>query len=176
MSIQARNLFTNQNKHVFNWYRLAVLLAILALVLAACGGGDTGNSGNTDNTGQTDNGDGDDTSLSSTNATDKGTLELGVTVTDSIALGEAHSYQFAGTSGEKILIKMGATGSTFYAPYVFLYGSDGTLIASNDTTLNNRSKRLEQTLEADDTYTIVVQPVGDIGAGGYELSVEQQAE
>jgi hypothetical protein len=45
-----------------------------------------------------------------------------------------------------------------------------------DTEQSNRSKRLVQALTADGTYSIVVQPVNDIGAGGYSVRVELQTE
>jgi hypothetical protein len=146
-------------------------LALTALILSACGGG--AESGDAQQTG---GGDGDDTSLSSVSAEDKGTLEYGTPATGSVANGAAHSYQFTGASGENILVRIEATGSTFYSPYVFLYGPDDVLIANMDTEQSNRSKRLEQALTADGTYSIVVQPVNDIGAGGYSVRVELQTE
>jgi hypothetical protein len=108
MGIQARKIITNNRKHAILWYRLALLLALTALILSACGGG--AESGDAQQTGS---GDGDDTSLSSVSAEDKGTLEYGTPATGSVANGAAHSYQFTGASGENILVRIEATGITF---------------------------------------------------------------
>lgn len=168
MNIQHKHWWTNTRKSSSRWYRLALLLVILSLVLAACGGSTDDADTDSEDT------DGGDTATDTIDATDKGVLTYTEAAEDTITAEAAHSYQFTGTSGENILIRIEATGSTFFAPYVYLYGPDNTLIANNDTENNSRSKRLQHTLEADGSYTVVVQVVNDIGAGNYMVIVEQE--
>lgn len=144
--------------------RLIVLLAILVLLLAACGGG----ASDTDDDGQ-DDGDAN----TAVESVDKGTITYGQTVTDTLVEDAAHRYEFTGANGDVLQIRLVATGSTFYAPYAFIYGADEALVASSDTARRARSENINVTLTADGTYSLVLQPPGDTVPGGYEVTIEK---
>jgi hypothetical protein len=143
-------------------YRFITLLAILMLILTACGGGAA----------DTDDSVGDDTSAV-IEGVDKGTITYEQAVEDTLASDPAHRYQFTGTAGDVLQIRLNATGSTFYAPYAFVYGADEALIVSSDTTRRARSENLSVTLAADGTYTIVIEPLADTVPGGYSVTINK---
>ena len=151
---------------------LLCLLAVVALVLAACGGAGGGGGGgdnqqpeNAEEAGQ------EEAEGILGSAVDKGTLEYGQTVEDEItSADDQHSYQFT-------VISINATGSAFTSPYFFLHGPDEVLLTNSDTRTRSRSARVRHTLEADGTYTIIVQPQNDVGIAGYQLALNvEQSE
>jgi hypothetical protein len=149
------------------WQQFVIVLAVLALVLVACGGGAAESGGQA-----ADNGDAGDGAVV-IEGTDKGTIEYAQPAEDTIAnADDVHLYRFDGAAGEQVLIRINATGSTFNAPYVFLYSPENTLLTNTDTSARSRSARTRHTLEADGTYTLVVQVVENVGVGGYEVVVE----
>lgn len=118
-----------------------------------------------------------DSSLALTmdDATEKGTLELDTAIIDEITEDtEKHSYTFEGIAGQTVLFKVNAEGSAFTSPYGFLYNPDGEYVtAIGDVTARaTRSYRIEQTLEADGLYTIVVGPYDGNGVEDYAVIVE----
>jgi hypothetical protein len=143
-------------------YRFVAIMIILVLILAACGGGAS----------DTDEGDGGDANTA-VEAVDKGTITYGQTVEDTLVTDPAHRYQFTGANGHVLQIRLIATGSTFYAPYGFVYGADEALLVSSDTARRARSENLNITLTADGTYTLVLQPPGDTVPGGYSVTIEK---
>ena len=162
-----------------NGASLLCLLAVVALVLAACGGAGGGGSGgdnqqpeNAEEAGQ------EEAEGILGSAVDKGAIEYGQTVEDEItSADDQHSYQFTGSSGDQIVISINATGSAFTSPYFFLHGPDEVLLTNSDTRTRSRSARVRHTLEADGTYTIIVQPQDDVGIAGYQLALNvEQSE
>ena len=146
-----------------------MLLIVVVLMLTGCGGGGAAES---DNGGEQNEVQG--VTVTPANVIEKGTLEYGQKVDDEItAADEVHRYQFTGASGDEITIRIGARGSAFTAPYIFLYAPNGDFIVSTDTSEASRSSRVNLTLEQDGTYTIAVQPVENRGIEAYELTVEK---
>lgn len=151
------------------WYRLVILLLILSLALAACGGGDDSDSGDEPET-QSE----DDYSTLPAATTDKGAIEIGESISDEIGNNdEVHSYQLVGVSGANVRIRIGAEGSAFTSPYVFLYGPDDALIDSSDFSTSSRSSSVTHALE-EGTYTIVVRAIEGRGMEPYQVSVEEE--
>ena len=143
-------------------YRFIAMLAIFMLILTACGGGAA----------DTDDAEGGDSSPV-IEGVDKGTITYGQAVEDTLATDPAHRYQFTGTAGDVLQIRLNATGSTFYAPYAFIYGTDEALVVSSDTTRRARSENLSVTLAADGTYTLVIEPLADTVPGGYSVTINK---
>jgi peptide/nickel transport system ATP-binding protein len=113
--------------------------------------------------------------LTMDDATDMGALEFGVTADAGqfTAEGEKHSYTFEGTAGQTIGLKVNGSSNAFTSPYGFLYDPDGEfVVVSGDTTKGKRSMRVEQGLDKDGTYTIIVGPIENRGIVKYEVSVE----
>ena len=143
-------------------HRFIAILAILLLILTACGGGAS----------DTDSGDSGDANAA-VEGVDKGTITYGQAVEDTLATDSAHQYQFTGATGDVLQIRLNATGSTFYAPYVSIYGADEAVIVSSDTTRRARSENLSVTLAADGTYTVVLQPPAETVPGGYSITINK---
>jgi len=113
--------------------------------------------------------------LSVDDAEDMGALEFDITADtgEFSADGEKHSYTFAGMAGQTINLQIGARGSAFTSPYAYVYNPDGEFIAvSGDPTQAKRSMRVDFTLDADGTYTIIVGPIDGNGIVAYEITVE----
>jgi hypothetical protein len=142
-------------------YRFITLLAMLMLILTACGGA-----------ADTDDSEGGDSSAV-IEGVDKGTITYGQAVEDTLTADPAHRYQFTGTAGDVLQIRLNATGSTFYAPYAFVYGADEALVVSSDTTRRARSENLSVTLAADGTYILVIEPLADTVPGGYSVTINK---
>ena len=113
--------------------------------------------------------------LTMDDATDMGALEFGIAADtgEFTADGEKHSYTFEGIAGQTITLQIGARGSAFTSPYAYIYNPDGEFVAvTGDPTKARRSMRVDQVLETDGTYTVVVGPVDGNGIVEYELTVE----
>lgn len=81
-----------------------------------------------------------------------------------------HAYKFTGEAGQSIAIELDAIGNAFDVKLALL-AADGSLVAENDDidfSNNNLNSRIEITLPANGSYTVVVGDVGFSG-GEYEL-------
>jgi hypothetical protein len=85
-----------------------------------------------------------------------------------------HAYKFTGEAGQTIAIELNAIDNAFDVKLALL-SADGSLVAENDDIdfqNNNLNSRIEITLPANGSYTVVV---GDVGFNGgeYELRLMQ---
>jgi peptide/nickel transport system ATP-binding protein len=118
------------------------------------------------------------TMLTMDDAVETGVLEFGVVAEGEFtADGEKHSYTFEGTAGQEVLLKVNGSPNAFTSPYAFIYDPDGEfLVVSGDTTKGRRSMRVDQTLDKEGTYTVIVGPIDGNGIVEYEVAIDLQSE
>jgi peptide/nickel transport system ATP-binding protein len=113
--------------------------------------------------------------LTPDDAIEQGARELDTPVTIELDDSEdKHSYTFDGTGGQTISFKLSAPGITGLAPYGFIFDPDGALITAIGDISGSATQRysIEQTLEADGTYTIIVGANGRSGVKKYTIVTE----
>ena len=104
-----------------------------------------------------------------------GVLELDTPISDEIMDDtDKHSYTFEGTAGQTIRFEVKVQGITGTAPYGFIYDPSGELVGTiGDFTRSATTLyRVDQTLEADGTYTIVIGPHDGNGIKKYTISAK----
>jgi len=99
-----------------------------------------------------------------------GTISYGEAILSEIAAqGQRDRWLFDGYAGEQVRITMITMDTD---PYLELYNSAGTLLASNDDQIE-RNAAIELMLPADGTYTIVARMVNDDQTGTYRIALEK---
>jgi|GEM_PF-7006863 hypothetical protein len=92
-------------------------------------------------------------------------------IEENLPLGETQTYLFEGSEGQVVTILLQSPALTM-DPYLFLYDSDGSILAQDDDSAGNLDAIIENfTLPADDTYTIEVTTAYGDGGGEYRLTV-----
>ncbi len=94
-------------------------------------------------------------------------LRAGAGVSDSLAAGGSETYVLRGRTGDRVLIEARTDGFT---PSLVLIGPDGTRTAASP---DGDRARVRLTLPSAGAYRVVIGAAS--GAGGYRLTLEQQA-
>jgi hypothetical protein len=97
----------------------------------------------------------------------RGTIEYGQTVTQTVDTFDDDGWTFTGSAGDRVTIEVNARDNDL-DPEVYLLDSSNSQLGYNDDSgSNSRNSRLAVTLPANGTYTIRVSAFGM--GGGYEL-------
>lgn len=106
-------------------------------------------------------------------AINRGSLSYGDSRRDTLNPGEQHAWTFSGNSGDRVLIEMQSTASDGLDAYLSLFNASGSEIAFDDDSGSDYNARLEHTLPAGGTYTVVARTFGFSG-GSYQITLNRR--
>ncbi len=106
-------------------------------------------------------------------AINRGSLSYGDSRRDTLNAGEQHAWTFSGNSGDRVLIEMQSTAADDLDAYLSLFNAGGAEIAFDDDSGGDLNARLEFSLPASGTYTIVARTFGFSG-GAYQISLNRR--
>lgn len=106
-------------------------------------------------------------SFSSGDAVQRGVIEYGQTVKQTVDTFDDDAWTFTGSAGDRVTIEVNATDNELDPEVYLLDSSNNQLGYNDDANSNSRNSRLQVTLPANGIYTIRVSAFGQ--GGDYEL-------